>query len=187
MGWSGKGEVNTLTQCEWAGPDFGLRGPNLFCGYYLSELLIKFLQRYDPHERLFDQYLKSLVHLGVDGESQSTLRLFEKVLLRETGYGLRLDKDHDTGQPIKPNSSYHYRPGLGAFVNQGNEAGGVVIRGSSLIALREELHFDAMILRELKQLHRVIFQSLLDGRSLVTRQIFSQIYQIQSKVQMRLP
>ena len=177
LGWSGKGEVKTLTQCEWAGPDFGLRGPNLFCGYYLSELLIKFLQRYDPHERLFDQYLKSLVHLGVDGESQSTLRLFEKVLLRETGYGLRLDRDHDTGQPIKPNSSYHYRPGLGAFVNQGNEAGGVVIRGSSLIALREELHFDAMILRELKQLHRVIFQSLLDGRSLVTRQIFSQIYQ----------
>jgi len=177
LGWSGKGEVKTLTQCEWAGPDFGLRGPNLFCGYYLSELLIKFLQRYDPHERLFDQYLKSLVHLGVDGESQSTLRLFEKVLLRETGYGLRLDKDHDTGQPIKPNSSYHYRPGLGAFVNQGNEAGGVVIRGSSLIALREELHFDAMILRELKQLHRVIFQSLLEGRSLVTRQIFSQIYQ----------
>ena len=38
LGWSGKGEVKTLTQCESPAPAFNLRKRRLFCGYYLNEL-----------------------------------------------------------------------------------------------------------------------------------------------------
>ena len=176
LGWSGKGEVKTLTQCEWAGHDFGVSGQALFCAYYLNELLLKFLQRFDPHEKLFDQYLKSILALGAQVEAQSVLRVFEKVLLNEIGYGLQLDRDQETGQPIDSLALYRYRPGLGAFVTQSNESGGIKIRGASLIALRNEDGFDDLALRELKYLHRAIFQSLLDGRPLSSRAIFVQVY-----------
>ncbi|MGB1447506.1 MAG: DNA repair protein RecO, partial [Arenicellales bacterium] len=83
LGWSGKGEVKTLTQGEWAGPGAALAGSGLFCGFYLNELLIKFLHRYDPHERLFDRYWQCIHELLNEGDQECALRYFEKVLLEE--------------------------------------------------------------------------------------------------------
>lgn len=176
LGWSGKGEVKTLTQCEWAGPDFGLEGPSLYCGFYLNELLLKFIQRYDPHEALFDHYLKSVVAMSQGHSPQVILRLFEKALLNETGYGLQLERDHESGEPLDPLQQYQYRPGMGAFVRISNEAGGVMVSGASLIALRTEKNLDDIALRELKFLHRAIFQHLLDGKTLASRAVFSTVY-----------
>ncbi|MGB1612126.1 MAG: DNA repair protein RecO [Arenicellales bacterium] len=176
LGWSGKGEVKTLTQCEWAGPDFDLKGPGLYCGFYINELLLKFIQRYDPHERLFDQYLKSIIGMNQGESTQGILRVFEKALLNETGYGLQLERDHESGEALQPEQQYQYRPGMGAFVRISNETGGVMVRGSSLIALRNEHGFDETALRELKHLHRAVFQYLLDGKTLASRMVFSRIY-----------
>lgn len=52
LGWFGKGEVRTLSRAEWLGGQAFLQGEALLCGYYLNELLMRLLQREDPHERL---------------------------------------------------------------------------------------------------------------------------------------
>jgi len=176
LGWSGKGEVKTLTQSEWAGPGVALLGPGLFCGFYLNELLIKFLHRHDPHERLFDRYWQCIHELLDKSDQESALRYFEKVLLEEIGYGLQLEYDQTTGETIAPNCRYRYRPGLGAFVDQADDRRGVEIHGDSLIALRLESTLSHRSQKEVKQLHRAIFSDLLEGRTLVSRSVYSQLY-----------
>ena len=176
LGWSGKGEVKTLTQGEWAGPGAALVGSGLFCGFYLNELLIKFLHRYDPHERLFERYWQCIHELLSDTHQESALRYFEKVLLEEIGYGLQLEHDQTSGEKILPAGRYRYQPGVGAFVEQTDDQSGVGIHGESLIALRAESPLSQRSQREVKQLHRAIFHNLLEGRTLVSRSVYSQLY-----------
>ena len=176
LGWSGKGEVKTLTQGEWAGPGAALVGSGLFCGFYLNELLIKFLHRYDPHERLFERYWQCIHELLSDSDQESALRYFEKVLLEEIGYGLQLEHDQTSGEKILPAGRYRYQPGVGAFVEQTDDQSGVGIHGESLIALRAESPLSQRSQREVKQLHRAIFHNLLEGRTLVSRSVYSQLY-----------
>ncbi|MED5532805.1 MAG: DNA repair protein RecO [Pseudomonadota bacterium] len=176
LGWSGKGEVKTLTQGEWAGPGAALVGSGLFCGFYLNELLIKFLHRYDPHERLFERYWQCIHELLSDSGQESALRYFEKVLLEEIGYGLQLEHDQTSGEKILPAGRDRYHPGVGAFVEQTDDQTGVGIHGESLIALRAESPLSERSQREVKQLHRAIFHNLLEGRTLVSRSVYSQLY-----------
>ena len=51
IGWTGRGEVQTLMKAEWRGGQPLLAGKSLFCGYYLNELLIHLLPREDAHAR----------------------------------------------------------------------------------------------------------------------------------------
>jgi len=176
LGWSGKGEVKTLTQCEWAGPGVGLSGPGLFCGFYLNELLIKFLHRHDPHERLFDRYLHCIHELLDEKDQQTALRYFEKVLLEEVGYGLQLEREQSTGESVTPERRYRYRPGVGAFIENADDHTGIEVHGDSLIALRLETGLGERGRREIKHLHRMIFRELLEGRTLVSRSVYSQLY-----------
>ena len=176
LGWSGKGEVKTLTQGEWGGPGAALAGSGLFCGFYLNELLIKFLHRYDPHERLFDRYWQCIHELLNESYQESALRYFEKVLLEEIGYGLQLEHDQTSGEQILAASRYRYQPGVGAFVEQTDDQSGIRIHGESLIALRAESPLGRRSQREVKQLHRAIFHNLLEGRTLVSRSVYSQLY-----------
>ena len=176
LGWSGKGEVKTLTQGEWAGPGAALVGSGLFCGFYLNELLIKLLYRYDPHERLFERYWQCIHELLSDSNQESALRYFEKVLLEEIGYGLQLEHDQTSGEKILPAGRYRYQPGVGAFVEQTDDQSGVGIHGESLIELRAESPLSERSQREVKQLHRAIFHNLLEGRTLVSRSVYSQLY-----------
>ncbi len=178
LGWSGKGEVKTLTQGEWGGPGAALAGSGLFCGFYLNELLIKFLHRYDPHERLFDRYWQCIHELLNESNQESALRYFEKVLLEEIGYGLQLEHDQTSGEQILAASRYRYQPGVGAFVEQTDDQSGIRIHGESLIALRAESPLSRRSQREVKQLHRAIFHNLLEGRTLVSRSVYSQLYTI---------
>src|SRR6478609_8357938 len=60
VGWSGKSEVRTLTGAEWLGGLLPLEKSALLCGFYLNELLVKFVARDDPHRPLFDHYVEAL-------------------------------------------------------------------------------------------------------------------------------
>src|SRR5690606_18930874 len=56
IAWGGRGELRTLTRAESVGAAHSLVGLAMMCGYYVNELVLKLLQRDDPHERLFDDY-----------------------------------------------------------------------------------------------------------------------------------
>ncbi len=56
VSFSGRGELKTLTHTEVAGRPQRLSGATLFSGFYLNELLVRLLHRYDPHPPLFASY-----------------------------------------------------------------------------------------------------------------------------------
>ena len=106
LSWSGAGEVKTLTRAEVAGIR-ALSGGALMSGWYLNELLLRFLPREDPHPVLFDAYDAALWQLGMDGRAAGVraagaLRRFEWVLLRESGYGLAGQEPDFNDPTIEP-------------------------------------------------------------------------------------
>ncbi len=86
LSWSGKGEIRTLTGAEWVGGLLPLEKDALLCGFYLNELLLKFLARDDPHPPLFAHYVDTLNQLAHGEPAPIVLRKFERALLKETGF-----------------------------------------------------------------------------------------------------
>ena len=100
LSWSGRGELPTLAQAEQGGQSSQLRGDAVLAGFYVHELLLKLLQRHDPHPQLFGHYATLLANLA-DGQSvEKLLRIFELELLREIGYALSLDSDAQWHEPL---------------------------------------------------------------------------------------
>lgn len=180
LGWAGKGEVLTLMKAEWQGGQPLLKGPALFCGYYLNELLVHLLPREDSHDRLFARYGDMLASLGSDPEgkvSEPDLRRFEKSLLQELGYGLTLDHDSE-GQIVDPNAFYSYQIEQGP-VREGNGApGGQMVMGQTLIDLSAEDFSNPRTRVEAKQLMRSLMAYYLGGAELETRKIFKELQEL---------
>jgi DNA repair protein RecO (recombination protein O) len=86
--WGGRGELRGLHSAEWQGGVAQLKGIGLMSGFYLNELLLRFLHRDDPHEGLFDLYAEAISALSTNNRIAATLRRFEKFLLGELGYAL---------------------------------------------------------------------------------------------------
>ena len=101
LNWGGKSELRTLHKAEWQGGLPQLKGTALLCGFYLNELMVKLLPREDPHERLYQSYCETLHALGAGRERATTLRRFEKQLLKELGYALTLDRDVESGEMVE--------------------------------------------------------------------------------------
>src|SRR5512144_489973 len=60
LGWSGQGELATLTAAESAGAPLALAGEAVLCGLYLNELVIRLLPRNDAHPDLYSTYVQTL-------------------------------------------------------------------------------------------------------------------------------
>jgi DNA repair protein RecO (recombination protein O) len=169
VSWSGRGELRTLTGAETHGPVPKLPGRLLFSGFYLNELLLKLLQREDPHPELFARYGESLATLAADEEW--ALRLFERDLLRELGYGLALEHDA-AGEPLDSLALYHYQAEQGAILVSRPLAGQLTLHGSSLLALCGMAEPDALARRETKRLLRAMLAIYLNGRVLESRALY---------------
>ena len=109
---------------------------------------------------------------------QQALRIFEKELLQDIGYGLVLDHDIITSQPIAAEGMYRYHLQKGperiapaAIVN----TLGIVMHGHSLVGLaHNELH-DALNLHEAKQLLRKALAMHLGQQPLRSRELYSEL------------
>lgn len=105
----GRGELCTLVAAEILAEPPPLSGRRLFAGLYLNELLYRLLPRWDPHPRLFERYAESLAELAASPRPGWALLRFERDLLAELGYALRLERD-DRGRPIDPGLDYAFEP-----------------------------------------------------------------------------
>jgi len=171
VSFSGRGELPTVTAAEPLAPAPLLGGELLFCGLYLNELLLRLLHRHDPHEHLFDRYAEALGHLAANTRTEAVLRIFEKRLLDEIGYGLVLDHDVEQGTPVRPEAMYRYQPERGA-VPDAADRDGVRISGRSLLALATEDLGEAQALHDAKSLLRTLLARHLGDRPLLTRNLF---------------
>lgn len=170
--WSGKGEIPVLTLAEPTDLWVEMRGQSILCGFYINELVIKLLHRYDAHPGLFDHYSDAMRRLRDNGGRENILRLFEKRLLGELGYALNLDREADGQREIDPSVEYRYVPHLGAVAEGNGRQDGVRISGAALCALRDEMFNDDRKLRECKRLMRVVISHQLENRTLHSRKLF---------------
>ena len=172
LSWAGRGEAGQLTGAERVRPPVPLTGDRLMSGFYANELLLKLLERHDPHPRLFDAYGGLITQLAERGsDAQRALRLFEKRLLDELGWGLNLEHEATSGAPIAAARAYRYRIDGGAEPVEGVAEGSLVFFGSSLLALAREELPDARSLADARRLLRAALDRCLDGRPLRTREV----------------
>ncbi len=173
LSWSERGELGTLTGVESTGPGFSLTGSALYSAFYLNELLVRLLTRNDPHPTLFEHYTQALEDLSGDASNiELTLRLFEKQLLQETGYGLLLDVDCESGEPVQAGRIYDYHLEAGPVGVAPDTRQGFLFPGSSLLALAQERNIDAAVLRDAKRLMRAALNLYLGGKPLKSRELF---------------
>ncbi len=176
LSWSGRGELKALTDIESVDVVPGiLQGQVLISAFYINELLLRLLRRDDPHPELYDYYLQSLAFLRKipvdhDENIQIVLRLFERYLLNELGYGLTLDYDAQE-QDIDAEATYDYVFGLGPVLPGQSKAGfGFTIKGGSLLALSKG-ELDLHSARDVRGLMRVAIDQQLGGKPLHSRKM----------------
>lgn len=175
-------EVVTLRGAEWVGGNTLPAGAALFSGYYLNELLLKFLARQDPHPALFDAYAQTLARLD-----ETALRAFELRLLAEVGLLPDLSVSTTTQMPLDPQRLYALAPEAGVVVAAGQEAlptfGGAALVGlqaallhGSMAALQQAC--EAAQLPPLRQALRGLLQYHLGHKPLRTRQVLLDVQKL---------
>ena len=177
ISWLGGGELKTLTDVEAQGAALPLVSNALASGFYLNELLMRLLARQDAQVTLFGVYdacLRSLSESSDMGILEQTLRCFERDLLAALGYGLVLENDAVADAPIVATQCYDYQVERGPVPLQaGDEAQGIRLYGSTLLAIAAGVLSSVRDRREAKYLMRTVLARHLGPRPLFSRQLLA--------------
>jgi DNA repair protein RecO (recombination protein O) len=165
----GRGELLTLTDVDSGGMAPVLKGRALVSAFYINELLMRLLHRWDPYPELFTQYQSALQILSESDQEQVALRLFEKALLKSLGYELQLLKDAETGLAVQPENYYSFNPAVGPRAV--DLPSPYVFKGKSLLGLAEGYLNDISILSDAKRLMRLALAPHLGSKPLESRKL----------------
>lgn len=171
ISWVAKGELGSLRDVEPAQTPPVLTGTAMISGFYLNELLLRLLRREDPHPGLYDHYRHAVLLLAGGTDQDYVLRVFEKQLLGELGYGLILDHDVD-GRPIVPEAYYQYLAEMGP--QRVAAASAQSVPGDALLALAQESPRLTAYARDLRGLLRAALTSHLGEQPLKSRELYRQ-------------
>lgn len=180
-------EVQNLRSAEWAGGSAMLTGAALFSGFYLNELLMKFVARQDPYPALFDAYAETLPLLPAPGDMQvqAALRAFEITLLRQVGLLPELGVVTLTLEEVQEDAQYALLPEAGVATAT---SGDVPLGGACLIGLHAALAHGSMAalqqacapaLPELKATLRALLHYHLGSPTLRTRQLMLDVHSLE--------
>ena len=188
--YSKKGDLRSLMSTEWdeRGKE-QLSGKQLFLGFYLNELILKFVQKNQPCKVLFSDYESTLRNLSSFPEMQEVhLRRFEFAILKEIGVMPDFSE-----HVVSDNSRLYLSPEQGIFhqedmsnstLNVGNDV--FLIEPNFLKVLKtlnldtcgwNELFQNKKIWLKVKSLLRFLLNGQLDSAELKSRRIMKEIYQ----------
>jgi len=176
--WSGGGEVKTLVRAEWRGGQPLLTGRALMCGYYLNELLVRLTAREDAHPALFEAYADAIATLGRNAVPEPVLRRFELALLRELGYGIGLDSEGDSGEPVDPGMDYVYIIERGPLRLMGEATDLPAVSGRTLLDMAQDDFSRAETLAQSKTLLRMLINHYLGGQMLQSRRVLKELLEL---------
>lgn len=184
MNEDGAAEVRSLRGAEWVGGQTLPTGAALFSGYYVNELLLKFLPRQDPHTALFDAYADLMPLLQTPDGAQAALRAFELRLLADCGLLPDLSVLATTQAALDPERLYMLSPESGVVVPTQDAP---QLTGQALVQLQAALlHGSMPALRaacddagsSLKPLLRALLHYHLGHRPLRTRQVLLDVQKL---------
>lgn len=176
ISWHGNGDLVTLVDVEMRDGLIRLSGDCLFAGFYLNELLTILLQKWDPHPALFQLYENTLVLLQSGKLEEQYLRMFEKQLVHELGYGFLPKAGSMMQTTIEADHYYRYHPNDGlmqiAIPQTKAESIPTLFAGKHLLHIANDEWTDAETLLTAKRLMRLILTPMLGTRSLHSRFLF---------------
>jgi DNA repair protein RecO (recombination protein O) len=175
LSWHQRGELGRLTLVEPAGTSYELAAQHLLAGYYANELLLRLTARDDPNVEVFSCYSRCLAELAGGAHVARTMRIFEMRLLQALGYGLELDADADTGEPLHADRSYAFEAEHGLHVASADDPDAELFSGRDLISLREESLDDDDSLRAAQRLLGRVLRVYLGERPLKSRLVLQDV------------
>ncbi len=173
---AGRHELKTLTAVESSHGALSLQGTRLFSGLYLNELLVRLLLNQEAHGDLYRSYQQAVIALSTERDVASTLRRFELALLEALGYGLNLEVDCRSGEPITAQGHYLFleEEGFERIAQPGHVSSSdhVTFTGAELCALRHCDFTEGSHGRAAMRLTRLALQRLLGDKPLASRELF---------------
>jgi DNA repair protein RecO (recombination protein O) len=175
LSWLRRGELGRLIHVEPAGASYALAAQRLLAAYYANELLLRLTARSDPNAEVFSCYSRCLALLAEAGGVAQTLRVFELQLLRALGYGLELDGEAASGEPLRPEMRYVFELEQGLTRTEIADPDADLYSGRDLIALREQRLDDEGSLRTAQRLLGRVLRAYLGERPLQSRLVLQDI------------
>ena len=169
VSFSGKTDLQTLQQVESNGLSYKLSGDILFSGFYLNELLMRLLHRHESHPNVYNLYQQTLNTLSCSEKPEFALRLFEKYLLADIGFGLQLDRTVNN-EIVLEKEKYIFEFGTGLKKAKYEDLHN--FSGKSLLALQSGVLNTPEVLKDTKRLLRSVFAILLGNKPLKSRELF---------------
>ncbi len=178
VSWAGRGELPVLSAVEEVGASMRLQGEALACGYYVNELVYHLLPRYEQAAELFVLYWPVVEAINNPETRDIALRQFEFSLLEQTGYEPLLSHEWQSGNAVEPSCRYRYSIPEGPELTESVK--GLVISGSTLLALHNR-NYDALgNMKEARDLARALLHFQLNGKELLSRSLFTSMAKLQS-------
>jgi DNA repair protein RecO (recombination protein O) len=166
----GRTELKTMSGVEATGQRSEITGMALYCGYYLNELLYRFLPKFDPHPEVFNDYKECLTKLCQGTELDASLRIFELNLMEKIGYGIQLDYDSKNKLAVDGAKKYIFDREQG--ITEYSEG---LISGQTLLAMQQRKYSDPIVRKEAKQLMRMVIDSHLNGQVFKSRIVLNNL------------
>jgi DNA repair protein RecO (recombination protein O) len=192
ISWNQHGELGTLTAAESQGPSLIVAPEFIASGFYLNEIIMRLVDRYEGQLELFgcyDDTLRNMANIDRSAEDKSVqleiiLRKFEVQLLAALGYGLVLDREAITGTTVQPGLEYVYQLEHGPVLVAANETESAIstgprASGETLIAMKNSDFSDEKIRLQSKLLLRSVLGHYLGPKPLQSRDLAYSMNRIQ--------
>ena len=167
--WVQKNDLATLNAIEPNGRSHDFQPKALMSAFYLNEILIRAITANDPHPRLFSDYASALTNLAtasyLESGPEASLRIFEKQLLEEVGYGINFDILQTSEADWY---SFSLRDGLLPSYFQQNK----LFSASMLKNLAANNLVDLLELRQCKLMMQMALEPILKGRELKSKMLW---------------
>ena len=157
-----------------------LKGRNLYCGFYLNELIIRLTWKDEPQAELYQVYqqtLLGLLQLENDMQSEPLLRRFEFHLLAVMGYQYNWQQDSDC-RDIQANQFYSFDPFSGfnlITVHTHGVPQAQRFPGHALLAIAAEDWQHELSWPVAKHIARLALNPLLGDKPLASRELFKKL------------
>lgn len=164
----GRSDLKSVRSAEAVAQGTHLTGLRLVCALYLNELLQKLLSPYQSFPQLYLYYQYALNELNKGEDIEGALRTFERSMLCEMGY--------DPGfTSLRADAFYGYEPDQGFILISEMAVAKPHYSGEQLLLIAEDNYQDIETRRIAKRVMRRAIDHLLDGKTLVSRQLFTPI------------
>lgn len=172
VSWLAGRDLGTMTDVEQgAGQPLSLDRERLMCGFYLNELLLKLTHRFDAQPAVFDLYASTITALAAGGSPPALLREFERDFLKESGFGLNLLHEVQSGALIDDDAHYDFLLEQGPMRRVGGDEDETLVYGRTLRAIAEGDWSEAATLMAAQRILGEAIEHQLGGKPLHSRRI----------------